>query len=168
MTIRPLFTAAAAAVAVASASSAALADDTIRSPGDNPKYVIEIEPHLLVGYADPVPGGSAGLGFGARFSIPLMDPGFVSRINDTVAITFGADVFLYRNDAIGFPVALQWNFYVAPHWSVMGEPGLEIDAGDGARIHPALWVGGRYHISSSLALTMRVGFPSFSIGLSFM
>jgi hypothetical protein len=168
MTIRFLFTAAFAASSIVAASSVAHADGTIRSPGDNPKYVIEIEPHLLVGYADPLAGASPGFGFGARFSIPLMDPGFVSSINDTIAITFGADVLLYRNDVVAFPVALQWNFYVAPQWSVMGEPGLEIDAGDGARIHPALWLGGRYHFSDHLALTMRIGFPTFSLGLSFM
>jgi hypothetical protein len=168
MTIRSLFAATVAVSSIVFASSAARADGTIRSPGDNPKYVIEIEPHLLVGYADPLPNASPGFGFGGRFSIPLMDPGFVKGINDTVAITFGADVLFYRDDVVAFPLALQWNFYLAPQWSVMGEPGLEIDAGDGARIHPALWLGGRYHFNDHLALTMRVGFPSFSIGLSFM
>jgi hypothetical protein len=168
MTIRPLFTAGFAAFALLAVSSEARAEGIIRNPGDNPKYVIEIEPHLSVGYVDPFPGGAAAFGFGARFSIPLMDPGFVKSINDTIAISFGADVLFYNSDTVALPVALQWNFYLAPQWSVFGEPGLEIDAGDGARVHPALWVGGRYHFTDHVALTLRLGFPTLSIGLSFM
>jgi hypothetical protein len=167
MTTRAAVASAVVFAGVLGVAASARADDTIRHPGDNPKYVLEIEPHLLAGYYSPYPDPSPGIGFGARFSIPLVDPGFVPSINDTIAITFGADVLLYNKAVVAFPVAMQWNFYVAQRWSVMGEPGLEIDAGDGVHIRPALWAGARYHFNDHLALTMRVGFPTFSVGLSF-
>jgi hypothetical protein len=34
-------------------------------------------------------------------------------------------------------------------------------------VHPIIMAGGRYHFSENVALTMRVGYPSFSIGVSF-
>src|SRR5580704_5737083 len=77
-------------VGLSVAPSAARADDTIKTPGDHPEYKVEIEPHVLLGWDSLFPGDSYGLG--ERFSIPLVDRGFVPSINDTVAITFGADL----------------------------------------------------------------------------
>jgi hypothetical protein len=169
----------------------ARADDTIKHPGDHPLYKVEIEPHLLFGWDSLFPGNSFGLG--ARFSIPIVDNGFVKTINNSVAITFGADLMHYDGCYIGrdggcsanflfLPVAMQWNFYVARQWSVFGEPGLFIYHGffdacppgsaciepTATGIRPMLDVGGRYHFSESLALTMRIGYPTFSVGLSFL
>ena len=77
---------------------------------------------------------------------------------------------------------MQWNFFVAQRWSVFGEPGLVLyngflqDCPNGNNcpghpatfgIEPALYLGGRYHLSSGTALTMRIGFPAFSFGFSF-
>jgi hypothetical protein len=84
---------------------------------------------------------------------------------------------------------MQWNFYVAEHWSVFGEPGLYIwhgvynapcngpglpgcayygYYGDQTGVGPAFWVGGRYHFSDSVSLTMRLGYPDLlTIGVSF-
>jgi hypothetical protein len=82
-----------------------------------------------------------------------------------------------------FPVVMQWNFFVAQRWSVFGEPGLVIFDGlfdancppnapcdhviGGASVQPAIFVGGRYHLSEAISLTMRLGFPEFSLGASF-
>jgi hypothetical protein len=180
-----------AATAVLSGAPSARADDTIKHPGDHPKYAVEIEPHLVLGWAGPF--GSDGYGIGARFSIPLVDNGFVDSINNSVAISFGADLVhedwcWYDNRAncsanyLDFPVVMQWNFFVAQHWSVFGEPGLVIydgffqDCPNGNNcpghpstfgLSPALYLGGRYHLSAGTALTMRIGFPAFSFGFSF-
>ena len=35
-------------------------------------------------------------------------------------------------------------------------------------VTPALYVGGRCHFSEHAALTMRIGYPDFSVGVSFM
>ena len=173
------------------APRAARADDTIKTPGDHPNYPVEIEPHVLLGWDDLFPGSSFGLG--ARFSIPILDRGFVPTINDTIAITFGVD-YLHFDGCWGpnvscsanfllFPVAMQWNFYVAQKWSVFGEPGVFIYHGffddcpagtvctAGAHetgIQPALYLGGRYHFNDHTTLTMRLGFPTVSVGVSFL
>jgi hypothetical protein len=167
----------------------ALADETIKHPGDHPKYSVEIEPHVLFGIGNVY--GPGGFGLGGRFSIPIVHNGFVPTINNSVAITFGLDWTHFdwcwyhgpcSGDYIGFPVAMQWNFYVAQRWSVFGEPGVEIYHGFisdcpaaqncGGRpvvtgIEPAIFVGGRYHLSDTTSLTMRIGFPTFSFGFSF-
>jgi hypothetical protein len=196
------------------ATNVARADDTIRSPGDHPHYSLELEPHVLVGWADQWSG--TGFGLGGRVSINLTHDGFVKSINNSVAIGLGLDWAHYSgtgcyydprfpNDCYGygyygdadflrFPVVMQWNFYVAQRWSVFGEPGLYIYHGiysapnypcnapgfppcgyyggfsrSDTGIGPAFWVGGRYHFSDTVALTMRLGYPDLlTFGVSFM
>lgn len=177
-------------------SAAARADDTIRHPGDHPSYGLELEPHGTFGWGGPY-GGEGGVGLGARFSIPIVQNGFVPTINNSAAISFGLDWLHYgycywgpagcSANYIDLPVTLQWSFYVAHRWSVFGEPGLYIyhglfgqfscpaTPGDvGCQNAPAEWgvlpafyAGARYHFSDKLSLTMRVGFPTASIGVSF-
>lgn len=183
----------------------AVADDTIKHPGDHPNYSVEIEPHLLWGWAHYDYAPYDGFGLGGRFSIPIVDNGFVSTINNSVAIGFGLDwlhysyggCYYYRGYRPGycsnvgdanfllFPVVLQWNFFVAKHWSVFGEPGLVIYHGFldyCANLPPgtpcsnptttgvdlALYAGGRYYFNEHVALVMRIGYPTFSVGVSFM
>lgn len=158
---------AALALAAGTVGPTARADDTIKRPGDHPSYSVEIEPHVLAGFGRFA--GGAGVGPGVRVSFPIVDNGFVSTINDSVAIGVGADGLLGGSGAVVFPVVMQWNFFVATKWSVFGEPGLAIfhsfapDTG----VEPVLYAGGRYHFSEHVSLTMRVGYPAFSIGLSF-
>jgi hypothetical protein len=182
---------AAVAALVCASSTSARADDTIKRPGDHPAYSVEAEPHLVLGWDDVY--ASDGFGVGGRFSIPIVENGFVPSINNSVAIGFGLDLVHYDScwyvgncsaNYIHIPVVMQWNFYVARQWSVFGEPGLVIFHGfiedcpvsikncpiNGPRetsVEPALYLGGRYHFNNKMSLTMRVGFPSISIGLSF-
>jgi hypothetical protein len=181
------------------------ADDTIKHPGDHPHYVVELEPHALFAWNNSFYAGD-GFGLGGRVSIPVTHEGFVPSINNSVAIGFGldwvhyGDCFYYYNafgnvgcgaDYFEFPVVMQWNFYVAQHWSVFGEPGLYVYHGDfnlngycGGVVGPrgvvynvncpsttsvdfAFWAGGRYHFNDKVSLTMRIGYPTFSIGVSF-
>ena len=90
-------------------------------------------------------------------------------------------------DNLWFPVVMQWNFFLSTHWSVFAEPGLAlhysswgdgcvsgnyVDVGGGTRyvdcgnapnrlgVDPfVLFVGGRYHFTEQVALTMRIGWP---------
>jgi hypothetical protein len=97
-------------------------------------------------------------------------------------------------DFFQIPVVGQWNFYVAQRWSVFGElgiyfyhglygapsypcngPGLPACGyytnfhGADSGIGPALWLGGRYHLSDTMALTLRLGFPDIlTLGVSFL
>jgi hypothetical protein len=169
----------------------------IKNRGDHPHYWFEAEPHVVLGFIEP-PGYAAGTGFGLGFrgSIPIVRNGFVPSINDSVAIGFGVDFAHYgRGDFCNdggnlnnncsrtringfnefyFPVVLQWNFFLSRNWSVFGEPGLALNyhSWGGPRsidVDPFIFfLGGRYHFTDKVTLTMRIGYPAFSVGCSFL
>jgi hypothetical protein len=188
------------------ASRSARAEESIiRHPGDHPNYSVEIEPHLDFAFFLPT-AGSTGVGIGGRFTIPIVRNGFVPTINNNVGIGFGLDWLHYNGcyyrgiyfnynacdnlDSFWVPVVMQWNFFLATHWSVFGEPGLSIvyqnfgtyycgiDAFGNAvpcnggpshvSVEPVIFFGGRYHFSEGAALTLRIGWPYASIGISFL
>jgi hypothetical protein len=144
-----------------STTTLALADtSTIKLPGAHTDYVFEAEPHALVAPFDKF---QPGVGF--RGTIELVDNGFISSINNTVGIGFGAD---WSNKHFRLPVVMQWNFWLSRNWSVFGEPGGLVDLGDKTRVHPAFYAGGRFHFTDRVTLTMRVGHPTASVGVSFL
>jgi hypothetical protein len=135
----------------------------IRSPGDHTPYFFEAEPHLLVGYAGPFDtGGNFGVGFRGTFHIAN---GFVPSINDSVGVGFGFDVA--TDGHVLIPIVMQWNFWLSTHWSVFGEPGFAIGSGDRTILWPSFYAGGRFQFTDRIALTMRVGYPDISVGVSF-
>lgn len=173
---------------VTAMAATAGAQETIRDPGRHPVYPIEVEPHAVVGWDDYY--GGSGVGAGLRLSIPVVQDGFIKSIDDSVAIGFGVDWVHYsdcyfRGDCsanyLVFPVAMQWNFFLTRHWSVFGEPGLFLYKGFVDRcdapgckeptsfgIEPAIAVGGRYAFTDNVTFTMRLGYPTFSAGFSFL
>jgi hypothetical protein len=135
----------------------------IRNPGDHPHYVFEAEPHGLVGFAGPFDStGNVGLGFRGTFHVAN---GFVPSINDSVGVGVGID--FAGNGHVLVPIVMQWNFWLSTHWSVFAEPGIGIGSGARAEAVPLLFAGGRYHFTERIALTMRLGYPMFAIGVSF-
>lgn len=71
------------------------------------------------------------------------------------------------------PAVMQWNFYLTEDWSVFGEPGLAmyfysgtIDSRLRVGLTPVFNLGGRFHFSDRAALTMRVGYPYTTVGVS--
>lgn len=182
------------------------ADSTIKTPGDHPHYRVEIEPHGILGW--DFYGFGFGVGAGVRASIPIMENGFVPKINNVPAITFGVDWMRYDSgcyyvdrgfctgivtNTFYFPVGLQWNFFVAQRWSVFGEIGVapyfrgygdycavqfppnspeygRCHDGNPVRFSATPWgsIGGRFHFNEHVALTMRIGIPGFTLGVSFM
>jgi len=177
--VRWLGAAAFASAAWLVAPGEAAAESIIKSPDDHPKYSWELEPHLNLGLfgrgvfhrgRSRGRGNDADWGAGFRATPIIVDPGFIKTLNNTVGITFGVDVAScrYCDAQLFIPVGMQWNFYVAPEWSVFGEVGglLRTDAVD---VWPDLMLqaGGRWHFSESMALTMRAGYPWFSVGVSF-
>ena len=158
-----------AAAALLSTDHARADESIIKNPGDHPDYRFDAEPHGLIGFGGPFRGGRGELGAGFRGTVIIVDNGFVKSINNSVGITFGGDVFFGRGTLM-LPVAMQWNFWLSTHWSVFGEPGLVFAANRDpgrALLHPGFWVGGRYHFNDKISLTMRLGYPAFSIGASF-
>jgi hypothetical protein len=75
----------------------AYADSIIKNPNP-PKYPLEIEPKLNLNYFLYKGYGGEAWGPGVRLSIPLMSPGFIKTINDSVAISFGLDLMRYSGD----------------------------------------------------------------------
>jgi hypothetical protein len=164
----------------------AAAESIAQHPGDHPAYSFEAEPHLAL------PLGLDGFGPGFRGTVVLVDNGFVSTINNSVGLGFGLDWIFYGHGCHGpdrdrhcdapsgviLPVVMQWNFWLHPHWSVFGEPGIAFHVQGGSNDHVdfdwfTIYVGGRYHFSDNVALTMRLGAPLlhdnvFSIGVSFL
>ena len=181
-------------VALAVTPALAQADETIRTPGDHPDYHVEIDVHGALSFSWWYlgafnPYGGVGFGGGARFSIPLCKNCFIPRINNNVAISFGADFLFYPFGAAGYvftdlyiPVALQWNFFVAKKWSVGPEFGIapviglygNAACGGGPAcgtwwIYPDVGAVARYHFNDHVTLTMRLGFPEFfNVGVSFL
>ncbi len=166
----------------------------IKRPGYHPRYSFEAEPHLLLGFVDP-PGNASGngVGLGFRGTVKLLENGFVPSINNNVGVGFGIDFVHYGSsrcvrfnlagycqasdavDDVWIPVVLQWNFFLSRNWSVFGEPGIALRYeswdGPGKKVHfepLQLFVGGRFHFTDNITLTMRVGYPTFSLGVSFL
>lgn len=87
-----------------------------------------------------------------------------------------------RGDDLVFPVALQWNFWLTDVVSVFGEPGLAVAYErweawcgwdtcyeDHARVLPFVgWAGGRFLFSDRIGMTVRLGYPSITVGATFL
>jgi hypothetical protein len=82
-------------------------------------------------------------------------------------------------DYLILPVVMQWNFWLSQNWSVFAEPGIAfhffsnksdyVDNSDGLKVDPfVFYLGGRWHFSDYATLTMRIGYPTFSAGVSFL
>jgi hypothetical protein len=149
----------------ATLAGAAQADSIIKHPGDHPRYVAELEPRLIVGFVKEYGNPGGGLAVGFRATFPILFNGFIKSINNSVGIGTGIDVIPERN-WVTVPVVMQWNFWLASRWSVFGEPGFGIGSDKGG-IYPIFSAGGRYHFTERIALTLRLGYPSIDIGVSF-
>jgi hypothetical protein len=67
------------------------------------------------------------------------------------------------------PVVMQWNFWFTRNLSAFGEPGVDLYLlGSGFGISPAFYVGGRYQFADKITVTLRIGYPTVAIGVSFM
>lgn len=128
----------------------------IKEPGNHPNYGVELEPHFVAQWSEPFWGG-AGIGGGVRVSIPIIDNGPVTKINNSLAVGFGFDwahfsggcwnwggpwrvpgprpppppVDYYAYNCTGnsfwFPAVAQWNFFLTRAVSVFAEAGLGIE-----------------------------------------
>ena len=142
----------------------ALADTaTGRVPDEHPHYFFEAEPHALIGLFEP-----KAFGVGFRGTFILSDSGFIPRVNDTVGLGVGID---WTHDTTWVPIVLQWNFWVSRHWSVFAEPGVALrwrNQFETLGPDPTLYGGARWQFAPGVTLTMRVGYPAFALGFSFL
>lgn len=86
------------------------------------------------------------------------------------------------------PITAQWNFYFSDAISAFPELGLAIqhtrwddgfcrrngayvrceESGSHTSVRPVLWLGVRWQLQDTFALTLRVGSPSLLLGVSFL
>ncbi len=164
--MRPLTNAVALALASAllSARAEAAERSIIRNHGDHVHYIFEAEPHAIVGFAGPF-DSSHNLGVGFRGTFHIAD-GFVPSINDSVGVGVGID--FAGGDRVLVPIVMQWNFWLSTHWSVFGEPGFAIASSPRNNFIPfVFFAGGRFQFTERIALTLRVGYPAVTVGVSF-
>ena len=148
-------------VAVFGSSGVALGASTIKSEYDHPRYFFEAEPHLVL---TPFDDGGVGAGFAGTFNVA--DRGFINRINDSVGVGFAANWL--TNHHFILSGAMQWNFWFTEHWSAFGEPGVAFGTDKKLKLWPHIGVGGRYAFNETITLTLRLGFPASSVGVSFL
>lgn len=166
---------------------------TINRPG---QHVTRVNGEILVTVAPGAwawPWGGLTTSAGFRLGIPLTRNGMLSTLNNDVRLMLGAQWIISFNPAeywwITAPLALQWNFFLSPQWSVSVEAGLSVDVFvydflncyehprlycDRVFFHPVGGVGIRRHFGSSAngpgfpALEFRFSYPyGVSVGLSF-
>lgn len=140
----------------------------ITHPGQHIDYSFELEPEVILRFDRHY---NDGPGLGVRGSVPIVFNGFVSSINNSVAITFGFDKDPFAEGKNYYiPLGLQWNFWLHRNFSVFGEPGVLFAITDRTHVHPELWGGARVHFTDFLALTGRISLPSspgIGLGVSF-
>lgn len=179
------------------APSSASAQTIIKNPGMHPRGP-ELEPHLVLRPFDTRDNDlGLGLGFRATFQIGdnLFLKNINNSVGVGVGLdwtslrgcrgyrdTNGNDYNCDRINVFTVPVVMQWSFYLTQSWSVFGEPGLilthwgsdpchdlpGVRCSDDNWMKPTLFVGGRWHFSPNTTLTMRVGWPNWSVGVSWM
>lgn len=139
-------------------------ENIARDEWNHPDHAFELEPHALL-----APFYNHGLpGFGLRGTVTLARNGFIDRVNDSVGLGFGAD---WTHDTTWVPVVMQWNFWLSEHWSVFGEPGVALRLRDNFKDRGpdfTIYGGARYRFARAAALTIRVGHPAISLGISFL
>ncbi len=152
-------------------------------------YSVEVEPHFAFGAEDVY--GATGVGGGARIGIPFAY-GHLGRVPQNLAFDFGGDILHYDNCYYGsycganylmVPAAVQWNIFVARRVSIFGEGGAFVykgwfnncQPGDSTcsapsdfGVLPTFAFGVRVHLSPGVALLARLGYPTSTIGVSFM
>jgi hypothetical protein len=110
--------------------------------------------------------------------------------DDGICNTYGYTQ-LYPNtcsaNELWFPVAAQWNFFLtrvisvfgefglSPHWSSWGYAGpcagggtCEYHTSHLDMFEPVVWGGGRFLFSRKLGMTVRLGWPYISVGMSIL
>lgn len=118
---------------------------------------------------------SVGIGFGADWALYTDRDrrGECTRFQtgpNATSVCVEVDGSGSRSSYLLFPVVMQWNFWLARRWSVFGEPGFFFytRSGEFGWRPAALFGGGRFHFSQNATLTLRVGYPTLSLGVSFL
>jgi hypothetical protein len=122
----------------------------------------------------PKINNSVGIGFGADWvHYPYGD--YRGRCTAWTSDPAGTRVCTevdgaHNREYLYLPVVLQWNFWLSRQWSVFAEPGFSpYFHGGHLDFDPfVFYAGGRFQFADRVTLTMRIGYPTFSFGVSFL
>jgi hypothetical protein len=131
-------------------------------------YLLEIQGHVVGETLDPPGPAVRGAGVGGRLALEISKTGVLDAM-DSLALTAGADWIGTNNQKhVWIPLALQWNVWVLPKFSLFFEPGVALMVGAGTHGSPALDVGVRYQLWRSVSAVGRLGIPGATIGVSLL
>ncbi len=145
---------------------------------------VDIELHGVFGYGWRAADQGENFGLGVRVGIPLIPNGPIRSINNSLVLGLGADVVFWSGyngraffdtSTVIIPAVIQWNFYIAPIFSIFPEVGVAFATGGcygcGFGAWPGIALGGRIHFNNDAgypAFTFRLGFPTgLTLGVSF-
>jgi hypothetical protein len=132
-----------------------------------PNYAAELAIHAVGETVTPSDVDSRGAGLGGRLYINILPSGLIEGASENLAIGAGADYILSSTRKhILVPVTAQWNFWLAEHFSIFFEPGVNMVFGAGTHVQPAVYAGLRYVLGSSFAITGKAGIPDATVGIS--
>lgn len=174
----------------AQAATTATTDETNIGPApERTRYPLEVEPHLSFGEFNVY--GAAGYGAGLRVAAPFAG-GHIGSAPENLAVGVGVDLLHYSNcfysvhcsaNYIFVPAALQWNVAVFRTVTVFAEGGAYLYKGffDACALGetncsappdfgvlPTIALGGRLHVGENVAVTLRLGYPTTTLGVSFL
>lgn len=131
------------------------------------------------GFIDGV-NDSVGIGFGFDWVFYDGDNIVWGRCTRYETAPGGSRVCVEVDDQIGdssyvfIPLVMQWNFFVHERISVFAEPGLNIylRQADDERLRGGVslnfQLGGRFLLTDHIAAVVRLGYPTFTLGVSFL
>lgn len=144
---------------------------------DHPAHKVALEVHGAGETVLPSDVDSRGAGVGARLYVNILPRGLFDGVNDSFAVGAGADWILSstREESVGgprkhvlVPVTVQWNLWLIDRFALFFEPGVNMVFGAGTHVQPAIYVGGRYVLGSSVAIVARAGIPDVTLGLGLL
>lgn len=173
MSGRSIFVAALVAAGLVLPAASAHAQQARIREGNRPDHSFRLDVH-----GNATWWGSFGAGL--RFEIPIVPDGFIAGVDDELALSPGFELLFIHAGAQASQAApitlmtVQWSFWLSEMWSVFAEVGGALIFANWGPVHhrhrfydghtdvgftPVFNIGGRLHLSPTIALLMRVGWP---------
>lgn len=122
-------------------------------------------------------------GLGARFMLPIVHDGFITTVNDSFGIEFGADLFGVAGTrfypSLGVPIEVYWQFHFTKNFSAYAKIGAMLEINFVAygcttvacRNWTPVWfqpignVGIIYKFTEKVSFRAEVGYPWIKVGI---
>jgi hypothetical protein len=150
-------------------------ESAVKKPGGLMDASEQDRPSMLSFFVELPYYGGFGIGAGARYTLPLLKNGFISTLNDSIELEFGADGWFafYGFVAVGIPVEGRWTFHITPEFSAYGKVGVglgvaAITYANGSPyfyVYPSVNAGVLYKLGG-IYLRAEVGVPALKLGIA--